>query len=229
MPLSAKDGAPPHDSPGIEVLNSTAAWVAHFGDPRKRTVVTIGNFDGVHLGHQQILRRTIDRAAATDSMSAVLTFFPHPARILRPDQAPLLLMTLPQRLRAFQAAGIHAALVLAFDSELAKVGAEDFVQRFLVDTLRARTVIVGDNFRFGHKQAGDVALLRELGRRWDFEVLEIAPVVLDGAVVSSTAARAAVREGHMDEASRLLGRPFDLAGEIKTGTGMGRKLVVPTL
>jgi riboflavin kinase/FMN adenylyltransferase len=229
MPSSAKDEPTPNNSPGIEVLNSTAAWVARFGDLRRRTVVSIGNFDGVHLGHQQILRQTIDRAVATDSMSAVLTFFPHPASILRPEQAPLLLMTLPQRLLAFHGIGIDAALVLPFDSELAKVSAEDFVRRFLVDTLRARTVIVGDNFRFGHKQAGDVALLGELGRRWDFEVQEIAPVVLDGEVVSSTAIRAAVREGHMDEAARLLGRLFELSGEIKTGTGMGRKLVVPTL
>lgn len=226
---SSKKGGTTNGFPGIEILNSTAAWVARFGDSRKRTVVTIGNFDGVHLGHQQILRRTIDRAVATKSMSAVLTFFPHPASVLRPDQAPLLLMTLPQRLRAFQNAGIDAALVLSFDNDLAKVGAEDFVRRFLVDTLRARTVIVGDNFRFGHKQTGDVALLGELGRRWDFEVLEISPVVLDGEVVSSTAVRAAVREGRMDEAARLLGRSFELAGDIKTGTGMGRKFVVPTL
>ena len=229
MPSSENVGTTKGGFNGIEVLNSTAAWVARFGDLRRRTVVTIGNFDGVHLGHQQILRQTIDRAVATDSMSAVLTFFPHPASILRPEQAPLLLMTLPQRLLAFHGIGIDAALVLPFDSELAKVSAEEFVRRFLVDTLRARTVIVGDNFRFGHKQAGDVALLGELGRRWDFEVQEIAPVVLDGEVVSSTAVRAAVREGRMDEAARLLGRPFELDGQIKTGTGMGRKLVVPTL
>jgi riboflavin kinase/FMN adenylyltransferase len=229
MPHAANDNRTPPEFPGIEILNSTEAWIAKFGDPRKRTVVTIGNFDGVHLGHQQILRGAIDRANATDSMSAVLTFFPHPARVLRPEHAPALLMTLPQRLQAFQCFGMEAALVLPFSHELAKVSAEDFVRRFLVDTLRARTVMVGGNFRFGHKQAGDVGLLVNLGQRWDFEVLVIPPVVLDGVVVSSTAVRSAVREGRMDEAARLLGHPFELAGEIKTGTGQGRKLVVPTL
>jgi riboflavin kinase / FMN adenylyltransferase len=210
-------------------LNSTEAWLARFGGATKRTVVTIGNFDGVHLGHQKILRGTIDRAVATGSMSAVLTFFPHPARVLRPEHAPALLMTLPQRLRAFESIGIDATLVLPFDAELANVSAEDFVRKFLVDALRARAVLVGGNFRFGHKQAGDIALLSELGRRTDFEVAEVPPVILDGAVVSSTAVRSAVRGGRLDEAARLLGRPFELAGEIKTGTGMGRKLVVPTL
>ena len=228
MPFINENGSRP-EFPGIEILNSVEAWLAKFGDARKRTVVTIGNFDGVHLGHQEILRGAIDRAHATESMSAVLTFFPHPSRVLRPEHAPALLMTLPQRLQAFQSFGVEAALVLPFDQELAKVSAVDFVRTFLAETLRARTVMVGGNFRFGHKQAGDVSLLVNLGQRWGFEVVVVPPVIQDGVVVSSTAVRNAVREGRMDEAARLLGRPFELAGEIKTGTGQGRKLVVPTL
>jgi riboflavin kinase / FMN adenylyltransferase len=204
-------------------------WIARLGDARPRTTVTIGNFDGVHLGHQRIIGGVIDRACDTATQSMVLTFFPHPARILRPEQAPPLLMTLTQRLDSFRESGLEAALVLRFDAELAKVAAEDFARTYLVDTLRARGVFVGANFRFGHKQAGDVKLLEELGRRWDFEVQVVPPVIQDGIVVSSTAVRCAVREGRMEDASHLLGRPFALAGEIKTGTGQGRKLVVPTL
>jgi riboflavin kinase / FMN adenylyltransferase len=221
-----QDGRP---STPFAAFYSPDEWIARLGDARPRTTVTIGNFDGVHLGHQRIIRGVIDRARETATRSIVLTFFPHPARILRPEQAPPLLMTLAQRLDSFRESGLDATLVLQFDAELAKVTAEDFVRQFLVDTLRARSVMVGSNFRFGHKQAGDVNLLEELGRRWDFAVQVVPPVIQDGIVVSSTAVRCALREGRMEDASRLLGRPFALAGEIRTGTGQGRKLVVPTL
>ena len=212
-------------------------WKRRFGDLNVRTVVTIGNFDGVHLGHQRIFQAVNDWVGLKGSLHkkqeqltpTVLTFYPHPAKVLRPADAPPLLCTLSQRLTEFESAGMHAALVLKFDERLAKVSAEDFARTYLVDTLRARAVFVGANFRFGHKQAGDVKLLEEFGRRWDFEVHVVPPVVQDGIVVSSTAARSAVRDGRMEDASRLLGRPFALAGEIKTGTGQGRKLVVPTL
>jgi riboflavin kinase/FMN adenylyltransferase len=212
-------------------------WKRRFGDLPVRTAVTIGNFDGFHLGHQEILARVWEWIELKSELcrkpeqpiSTVLTFCPHPAKVLRPDTAPLLLSTLQQRLAAFEQAGMNAALVLKFDEKLAKVSAEDFARTYLVDTLRARAVFVGANFRFGHKQAGDVKLLEEFGRRWDFEVQVVPPVIQDGIVVSSTAVRSAVREGRMEDASRLLGRPFALAGEIKTGTGQGRKLVVPTL
>jgi riboflavin kinase/FMN adenylyltransferase len=221
----------PELNPTLQVVafHSPEKWVSRLGDERRRTSVTIGNFDGVHLGHKRILRNLIERSLETDSQSVVLTFFPHPARVLRPEQAPPLLMTLQQRLDSFRDSGVNAALVLKFDEQLAKVSAEDFAQRFLADTLRAHTVMVGENFRFGHKQAGDVKLLEELGRRWGFEVQIVPPVVENGIVVSSTAVRCAVREGRMEDAARLLGRPFALAGEIRTGTGQGRKLVVPTL
>jgi riboflavin kinase/FMN adenylyltransferase len=213
----------------MAVLNSPAEWIAHFGETRKATALTIGNFDGVHVGHQKILRGVIERARSMDALSAVLTFFPHPARVLRPDVAPGLLETLPQRLAEFEALGIEAALILKFDQELAQFSAEGFAQRFLVETLRARAVFVGENFRFGHKQAGDVKLLEELGRENGFAVEIVEPVLVDGQIVSSSAIRAAVREGRVDEAQRMLGRPFALVGEIRSGTGMGRKLVVPTL
>ncbi len=207
-----------------------------FGNAKRQTAITIGNFDGVHLGHQKILRAAIDfcRAqAGTESAAeltpAVLTFYPHPSRVIRPDAAPPLLMTLEQRLAAFEQLRIQAALVLEFTRDLAQLTPEQFVQRYLVETMRAKAVFVGENFRFGHKQSGNVNLLRELGRRFGFETDAISPVVLDGIVVSSTAIREAVREGRVEDACKLLGKPYALAGEIRPGTGMGSKFVVPTL
>lgn len=209
------------------VLHSTEEWLGSF--PGRRAVLTVGNFDGVHRGHQEILRKLREGAIQGGDVSAVLTFYPHPARVLRPAQAPALLMTLDQRLAAIEQMGIDAAFVLRFDPDLAKVTAEDFVERFLVQTMRAKSVLVGGNFRFGNRQAGDVALLAQLGARSDFEVVIEPPVIENGVVVSSTLIRSAVREGRVEDANRLLGRPFALAGEIRTGTGQGRKLVVPTL
>lgn len=207
------------------IYRSLAEIPADFGP----CAITIGNFDGVHLGHQQILRRVVERAEKSNWMAAVLTFFPHPARVLRPEQAPPLLATLDQRLAAFEAAKIDAALVLNFDRALAQVTAEDFVQRYLVETMRAKAVLVGGSFRFGHRQAGDVNLLRELGKRWGFEVDVVPPVTMEGVAVSSTAVREAVRDGRMEDARKFLRRPYTLAGQIRPGTGQGRKLIVPTL
>jgi len=231
---------PAHNAARSEILvfGSADEWVDRLGESRSETVLTIGNFDGVHVGHQKILREVVERAAAVaadshgarkELLPAVLTFYPHPARVLRPQEAPSLLETVPLRLADFAAIGIGATLVLKFDADLAQESAEDFVKKYLVDTMRARAVLVGATFRFGHKQLGDVELLRELGRRWGFDVVIVTPVVDGGDVVSSTAIREAVRGGRVEDARRMLGRPFALVGEIRPGTGQGRKLVVPTL
>jgi riboflavin kinase / FMN adenylyltransferase len=208
---------------------SAEEWVAHFPAGSKPTALAIGNFDGLHLGHQQILGRVLEDARRENCVAAVLTFYPHPAQVLRPADAPALLMTLDQRLAAIAAMGLDAALVIRFDAEFAKISPEDFVRRYAVDTTHARMVAVGLNFRFGHRQAGDVNTLAELGERWNFQVDSIAPVVAGGVIVSSTAIRAYIREGQVEEAARMLGRPYALEGAIRSGTGMGRKFVVPTL
>lgn len=210
-------------------LFSAEEWAAHFPAGSKPAALAIGNFDGLHLGHQQILRRVLERARQENCIAAVLTFYPHPTQVLRPADASPLLMTLDQRLAAIAAVGLDAALVIRFDAEFAKISPEDFVRRYAVEIMRARMVAVGANFRFGHRQAGDVSTLADLGKRWGFHVESIAPVVADEVVVSSTVIRKYIREGQVEEAARMLGRPYALEGEIRPGTGMGRKLVVPTL
>ncbi len=213
----------------LATLHSAEEWIARFGESRKPAAVAIGNFDGLHLGHQAILRGVKERARESGLLATVLTFFPHPPRVLRPSEAPALLYTLAQRLAAFEALGLDAVLVLPFNEELSKLSGEDFARRFLVETLRAQAVFVGGNFRFGHRQAGDVRLLSDLGRKCGFEAWVVQPLTLDGVVVSSTAVRQAVREGRMEDAEKFLGRAFSLEGEIRPGSGQGRKLVVPTL
>jgi riboflavin kinase / FMN adenylyltransferase len=213
----------------LVVAHSIDEWRELFGNPGKPTAATIGNFDGVHTGHRKILEDVAQRAHQSHWMPAVLTFDPHPTKILRPAAAPLQIETLAQRLEGFSRFGIEAVLVLPFTLELAQVTARDFVEKFLVQTMSAKAMLVGESFRFGHRQEGDVALLEKLGDKFGFEVDVIAPVGDGNSIVSSSAIRQAVSDGRMEDARHMLGRPFVLAGEIHPGTGKGRELVVPTL
>jgi riboflavin kinase/FMN adenylyltransferase len=213
----------------LAIVHSPDEWITQFGASRESTSLTIGNFDGVHLGHQKIIRAAVEKARDCNLKSAVVTFDPHPSKVLKPDAAPTMLETIDQRCRHFAELGVDAVLILKFDTAFAAVSAEEFVRRYLVEALRAREVFVGANFRFGQKQRGDVAMLQELGRAVDFAVNIVEPKTLDGEIVSSSAIRHALREGRVADAERMLGRPFALEGEIVSGTGVGRKLVVPTL
>lgn len=213
----------------MEVFRSLEEWAARFGASGKSSALTVGNFDGLHLGHQAIVRAVVGRARALDAVAAAVTFDPHPLKLLRPGKAPPLVSTLAQRLAGLEQMGLDAVLVLTFDLALSRLAPEDFVRRILIEGMRMRAILVGGNFRFGHRQAGDVAVLKELGRRWGFAVENVAPVVVSGQVVSSTAVRQAVSEGRVGEAAQLLGRPFALTGEIRPGSGRGQKLVFPTL
>lgn len=213
----------------LAIFHSPDEWISQFGAERAGTSVTVGNFDGVHLGHQKILRAVVEKAQSCRRKSAVITFDPHPAKVLKPDAAPAMLETIEQRCQHFAELGVEAVLILKFDLSLAAVSAEDFVKRYLVETLRSREIFVGANFRFGQKQRGDVAMLQALGAEDRFEVNIVEPKMLDGEIVSSSNIRKALREGQVAEAERMLGRSFALAGEIVAGTGMGRKLIVPTL
>lgn len=212
----------------FEVFHSASAWAAQFA-ATARSVLTVGNFDGIHLGHQAILRSVVEHAQALGAVSAVVTFDPPPLKVLRPESAPPRISTTEQRLDWFRRLGLDSAIILRFDAELARVSPEDFVVQLLLGQLRMRSILVGENFRFGHRHAGDVPLLRKLGRAHGFEVEIVPPVLYRGEVVSSTAIRRAVSEGNVSHAARLLGRPFALAGEIRPGTGTGSRLVFPTL
>jgi riboflavin kinase / FMN adenylyltransferase len=210
------------------VFNSIEEWASHSGAAR-RTAVTVGNFDGLHLGHQKILQSVAERARASGQRAAVITFDPHPMRVLRPDRAPLMIQTLSQRLAGFEQMGLDAALVLRFDHALSLVSPEEFIERILVGGLRAGAILVGANFRFGHRGAGDVRLLGEFGRHDGFDVEIVPPVEVGGQIVSSTAIRGAIARGDVAEAIPLLGRAFSLTGEIRVGAGRGRAILFPTL
>jgi riboflavin kinase/FMN adenylyltransferase len=192
-------------------------------------VLAIGNFDGIHLGHQAILRAVEQRAIETGCVATALTFDPTPRRVLKPEAAPSRLSTNDQRMDWFGVAGLESAVVMPFTLELARLSPEDFVDQILVHDLQVRAVLVGENFHFGHRQAGDVKLLRELGMRRGFDVVVIPPVAYRGDVVSSTSIRKAITEGDVSYAARLLGRPFVLTGELVKGAGIGRRFTFPTL
>ncbi len=202
-----------------------------------RSVLTIGNFDGIHLAHQKILLSVAGRAkerrvalgSETAVTAAAVTFDPHPAKFLRPAQAPRMLQTLPQRLAGIESLGLDAAVVLSFNESLAKVPPEEFARRILVEQLCVAVVLVGSNFRFGHRHAGDVALLSHFGKQYGFEVEFVAPVSFRGQLVSSTLVRQAILHGRIAYAARLLGRPFALTGVVKPGAARGRQLGFPTL
>ena len=212
----------------FRVFHSLEELPADFG-AAGRTVLSVGNFDGLHIGHQKILQSVQDRARASGRPAAVITFDPHPMRVLAPERAPLMIQTLAQRLAGFEQVGLDAALVLRFDPALSRVSAEDFIEQILVRKLRTGSILVGKNFRFGHRGAGDVRLLAEYGKRDGFEVETIPPVEIDGDVVSSTAIRCAIADGNVGGAIPLLGRAFSLTGEIRPGAGRGRTILFPTL
>src|SRR5882762_2415492 len=212
----------------LTVVHSPEEWSARFG-AGPRTVLSVGNFDGLHLGHQKVLRMVVARARAAALSAAAITFDPHPMKLLQPERAPLMIETLSQRLAGIERIGLDAVLVLRFDRALSILAPEDFLQRILMERMHVAAILVGANFRFGHCGAGDVRLLAQFGKEHGFDVETISPVEVDGIVVSSTAMRNAIAEGRVGEAVPLLGHPFSLTGEIRPGAGRGRTILFPTL
>jgi phosphoribosyl 1,2-cyclic phosphate phosphodiesterase len=213
----------------VLAFHTAEDWAGHFAASGRGSVLAIGNFDGIHLGHQAILRAAVLRAQETGAVATALTFDPSPRKVLRPESAPPRLSTNAQRMEWFGVAGLEAAVVLPFTLELARLSPEDFVVEILIRNLHIRAILVGENFRFGHRQAGDVKQLRELGMRYGFEVVVIPPVVYKDEIVSSTVIRREIAAGEVLHASCLLGRPFVLTGEVVSGTGTGRRFTFPTL
>ena len=192
-------------------------------------VLTIGNFDGVHLAHRRLLRATIQGADAAGLRPAVLMFDPHPACVVAPERAPRLLTSPEERGALIQEEGIENILIQPFSAELARLTPEEFATRFLRDGLGARCVIVGENFRFGCNQAGDTRTLQELGARLGFDVRLLDTVRWRGRRVSSGEVRSLIAAGNVGTANRLLERPYAISGDIVKGHGIGSRQTVPTL
>ena len=209
----------------MEVISDLSACPVFAGG----SVVSIGVYDGVHLGHRSLIRRLQAMAAQLDAATAVVTFDPHPAAIVRPDSAPKLLTDLPQRLELLEAAGVDTTVVITFDKTASQESPEHFVRRVLVGCLQARAVVVGHDFHFGHGRRGNVPLLQRMGAEAGFDVLGIS-LVADGGneAVSSTRIRRLLTEGSVEGAAALLGRPHEVRGTVEHGDARGRDLGFPT-
>src|SRR5437762_5457729 len=207
--------------------------VIHFPEDSRPTrwkhpVLALGNFDGVHRGHRKILERVRRVAGEHGATPVVMTFDPHPPRIVRPDKAPPLLMTKAQKLEALAAAGVQGAAIVRFTPDLSRWDPETFVRIVLVEWLRVSEVWVGANFLFGHDRAGNFSMLRVLGGRYGFKAEKIDPVRYKDFVVSSTRIRRLVGEGRVDEAGALLGHQYFIDGSVMKGDQRGRTLGFPT-
>jgi riboflavin kinase/FMN adenylyltransferase len=198
---------------------------AQCSPPRHGSAVTIGAYDGVHLGHRMLLGELKDRADAAGLGTCVVTFDQHPAAVVRPDSAPKLLTDLEQKLELLASCGVARTLVIPFDTERARESAPDFVHEILVGALGARLVVVGEDFHFGRGRQGNVTLLRELGASLGFEVIGVGLEGIEGDVVSSTRIRTLVAEGDVAGAASLLGRPHQVRGTVVRGDGRGGALL----
>ena len=193
------------------------------------SVVAIGNFDGVHLGHQIVIGRTAEIARPLGAKLAVLTFEPHPNQVFHPEAPPFRLTPFRAKARHIEALGVDLLFVLPFDLEFSKVPADGFVQRLIVESLAARHAVVGYDFHFGHQRGGTPGVLRGLGERWGFGVTVVAPLeAAGGTVYSSTRIRQHLAEGRPREAAALLGRPFEIEGRVEIGDQRGRTIDFPT-
>jgi riboflavin kinase/FMN adenylyltransferase len=197
--------------------------------PRHRgCVATLGNFDGVHLGHQAVIGQLAEKAQELKLPTLVMIFEPQPLEYFRPDQTPARLTRLREKLMALRRYSVDRALVVRFDRAFAAMTAEDFMERVLVEKLGVRYLVVGDDFRFGRERRGDFAMLAAAGRRHGFPVVNLHTYAIDGERVSSTRVRERLAAGDLAGAERLLGRPYRMSGRVAHGDKIGRRLGIPT-
>ena len=194
----------------------------------RKVCVAIGVFDGVHLGHQQIIRQTVADARSHDAISLVVTFDRHPSAIVAPDKTPPQIFSRSQKLRAIESLDVDGLLEIPFDKTFSEKSGETFIRELARDLGKIHSVCVGADFVFGHKRSGNVALLKKLGAELNFQVHGMAELALDGHTVSSTRIREAIRTGNFDAASQMLGRPYAICGRIVEGDRLGRQFGFPT-
>lgn len=214
-----------HDPIAMQIFRNLDEVPANFGP----TVVSVGNFDGVHRAHQQVVRHMAERARTFGGKAVVVTFDPHPLRILRPDAAPKLLTPLSTKLALLQQTHVDAVVVLPFTRDLSVMSAEDFARQILAGALQAKEVHEGYNFHFGHKAQGNVETLAELGKQCGFEARIFPEQLLRGHHVSSSEIRKLIAQGNVSRARALLGRPFSIYSNPGRGRGYGHKYTVPTV
>jgi riboflavin kinase/FMN adenylyltransferase len=193
--------------------------------PLKNPVLTIGNFDGVHRGHLALFDKVKERAKAINGHSVVMTFDPHPVKVMKPGNGPPLITPIEQKLELISNAGIDVILCLSFTLEFASISAEDYVQDILVDKVGVKEIVVGYDYTFGRKRQGNVTLLREMGEKLGFRVHLMDPVHLDDTVVSSTSIRELVQEGNLSDAKKFLGRDYQISGTVIKGKDRGGRLL----
>lgn len=191
-------------------------------------VLAAGTFDGVHLGHQALIRRAMKEAETCGAIAVVMTFDRHPAALLRPEKAPKILTRNDDKIALLEGMGVQALLMLEFNLELASVPAREFIASLLSSCCPLRAICVGSQWSFGRGGEGNVELLKELGAKEKFSVIQIDPVKAEGGTISSTRIRTAIAAGDLDQASACFGRPFLLSGEVVTGAGLGSKIGFPT-
>ncbi|MCH7882096.1 MAG: bifunctional riboflavin kinase/FAD synthetase [Proteobacteria bacterium] len=197
--------------------------------PLSASAVTIGNFDGIHLGHQKVLKQLKSVASRYDLLATVMIFEPQPIEYFAPDKAPKRLARFREKLAYLKSQQIDYLLCLKFDQRLALLSAEDFVEQILVAQLNVRHLVIGDDFRFGRNRAGNFDLLQTLGQQYDFVVENADTLLIDGARVSSTRIRESIQHDDFKKAAQLLGRPYSLSGKIAHGRKLGRELGYPTI
>jgi len=194
----------------------------------RKVCLAIGFFDGVHLGHQQIIRQTITDARQHDALAFVLTFDRHPNTVVAPDHVPPLIYSLPQKVRAIESLGADTLLLIHFDETFSRQTGEEFIRRLAQEVGQIQSLCVGADFVFGHKRSGDVALLKKLGGEIGFQVHGLAAVSLDHQIVSSTRIRDLIRTGDLDTVSQMLGRPYAICSRVTQGEHLGQQLGFPT-
>jgi riboflavin kinase/FMN adenylyltransferase len=195
---------------------------------RRPAALTLGVFDGLHLGHQEIVRTVVERALLVDAAPTLITFDPHPRQVLKPGTAPPLLQTFNQKMEGLKLLGIEQVVVLEFNPALAALSAEEFVRQFIVEGLAAREVYLGKGFAFGHERRGNIELLRQLSREHGFLAAEVPEVQLRGHRISSTMIRRLLKAGRVNLARRMLGRAYGIEGIVIQGHGIGKQLLFPT-